>query len=367
MQYAPGAFLNVQIPYPESTSLGVMFPCAVDARWAPGNITTKYVGVSGTTPSQFGSITHHRYDPEYAGEYPFLPVDDGSWITTDLTLDWLNALTPSLDLGESPVLGGGMSNSDSTATNGSQSTTSNRTTLAEIIHGTGSDNSTGELFGAIVSEGYDGIHDTLETIIAALVVDGMSRVGYSNNGGLSSHFTDPWHFRNVPKTNTNFEDIINGDAELALASTGDSNSTSSLTRLYCSVTFAGYSYKADNASFYLAFVLLFLHLLIALLHTTYKFWTGISSDAWSSVTELLVLAQQSAPAKQALYNVSAGIERGKTLQNPVRIRAVTNDAEPRRRPGEEVQMLFEEGCWDEAEAGFERIAVDRAYGLDRSP
>ena len=157
----PSAFISIQVPVNGSNSSGNIFSCSVDARWALG---TNVFGFSldAAIAEQCGSISNTRSsdDIEFTVNN-FLPIDDGSWQTVHLGLDWLNTLTPQLD--------------------------SNHlcwTSLADMLRGAGVDNSTG-----LVSY-WGGIQDIIEGSIATLVADGMSRVGYSANGGSPNNLSE---------------------------------------------------------------------------------------------------------------------------------------------------------------------------------
>lgn len=166
----PSAFLNVLIPTNQSGDPGIAFTCSVDARWAMGTYSGGPVGDIDADYVQAATIQNTRpFGPDLQGyQYNFLPINDGSWRRVQIDLDWLNTLTPPL--------GGN---------------TSGWTTLAALLTDMGMDNST----GAII-DWFD-VSTVLETVVAALVADGMSRQGYAANGGSSTHFSDaldilPW-------------------------------------------------------------------------------------------------------------------------------------------------------------------------------
>jgi hypothetical protein len=88
------------------------------------------------------------------------------------------------------------------------------------------------------------------------------------------------------------------------------------------VTASGLGYRANSAAYFLALVILFSHAAIALAHTVWVFSARQSSTAWSSLTDLVVLALTSRlPEGAVLENASVGIKCYKTLGEPVRIRA----------------------------------------------
>jgi len=125
---------------------------------------------------------------------------------------------------------------------------------------------------------------------------------------------------------------------------------SSFTTLRMNQTITGYGYKASTVTDYLSLAVLFAHLLIALLHTTWTLYTRHSYACWDTITEMLVLAQQSDPAKTGLDNTCAGIQLGETFRKKVRIRVA-------EEYDSHAQLLFEQDG-----DGTQAVEVDEAYG-----
>ncbi|KAL9020507.1 MAG: hypothetical protein Q9185_002280 [Variospora sp. 1 TL-2023] len=100
---------------------------------------------------------------------------------------------------------------------------------------------------------------------------------------------------------------------ISSAPTTTNNTTGNTTELKVKFTIGGLSYQLTVVQKLAAAVLL-LHILIALVHSAWLIlWTGESSGCWDSVTELVVLAQNSQPAFAALGNAAAGIKRSLTF------------------------------------------------------
>lgn len=59
---------------------------------------------------------------------------------------------------------------------------------------------------------------------------------------------------------------------------------------------------------------------VALLHTAWTTWRGKSSACWDSTTEIMVLAQNSKPAFQALNNTATGVQHSSTFAKKVIVR-----------------------------------------------
>lgn len=70
----------------------------------------------------------------------------------------------------------------------------------------------------------------------------------------------------------------------------------------------------------LAMIVLFVHMGLALLHTTWTMVRGKSSACWDSTTEIVVLAQNSKPAFQALRNTAAGVQYLSTFAKKIIVR-----------------------------------------------
>lgn len=84
-------------------------------------------------------------------------------------------------------------------------------------------------------------------------------------------------------------------------------------------SFSGLAYQYGLAQ-KLAMIVLFLHIGVALLHTAWTAWQGKSSACWGSTTEIIVLAQNSKPAFQALKNTAAGVQYSSTFAKKVIVR-----------------------------------------------
>ena len=80
----------------------------------------------------------------------------------------------------------------------------------------------------------------------------------------------------------------------------------------------GYAFSFNSGTGKFACAILLFHTIIAVLHTTYSFWSKLTSSSWDSVAELTVLAINSSPSKK-LRNVCAGISHLTVLGYPVKI------------------------------------------------
>ncbi|KAL9088144.1 MAG: hypothetical protein Q9159_003262 [Coniocarpon cinnabarinum] len=329
--YYPSAFLDLQIPHDKKfTPFGWYYTCSVDARWIRKD----------TVGAQFDDKVFGKYyvygenDIVNTDRFPYASESLPANGAVKMTTDWLNNLTPAAD---DKNVGG--------------------TTLASLFGAARLDSPNTD---QLPKKGYT------ESIIANVVADGMSRVGYTLNGGnltLSDfhvQFLDDNSHSNYDLDTFDFRPMIfdDGGAQLPLPK-GYSRENS--TQVRWTVSIAGYSYKADSVAYWLSLIVLFVHSLIALAHTVWMVIQRQSSGAWHSLTELLVLSQNSEPAVE-LKNTCGGIDRGNTFSRTARIRAMRSKEAAIVASGrEQVQMLFAEA---RQRIATERVEVNAAYGTN---
>ena len=318
----------MQIPYSESNNTGITFTCSVDARWAMGIYSGGTVGDLDVDYVQTATIQNTRPFPDLPGyQYNFLPIDDGSWRRVQIDTDWLNTLTPTLG-----------------------NSTSGWTSLAALLTDMGMDNSTGMIVD------WDDVPSVLETVIATLVADGMSRQGYAANGGYSTHFSDALNLLPWDNSASSQQSLLAGT--YAFPHPG-----STATQLHWSVVVGGYAYRADSLAYYLALTVLFLHAALALGHVAYILWRRVCCDAWDSFVGLIVLAAKSgmpgaSGAVGVFENASAGIERYRTMSTPACVRVVPTSG-VNAASHEDVKILFGNTA---LAAGYQMLEIDKTYG-----
>ncbi|KAK3934019.1 hypothetical protein QBC46DRAFT_429396, partial [Diplogelasinospora grovesii] len=280
------AYLNVQIP-DSSGSGGLHAACSIDARWLQSNIL-------GLQAAQLiPDTTYMIGDSDLVGQPDFPAVNDGNWRTVRLGIDWLSALTPELD-----------------------NATSAWNTLASILTGMGLDKH-------IVDD--SDVASMIAAAVSTVVADGMSRSGYEKNGDGNDSSSRPMSDEELEAS---YEPMLAGEYVLpSIHEFFDDGNATDKTEMYWSVAVTGLGYRAgDSAANYLSMAVLFIYIILALGHTIWVLYTRETSTAWSSLTDLLTLALMSRPPDSGLENASAGMERLKTLQTPIRIRALTDKA-----------------------------------------
>jgi hypothetical protein len=268
------AYLNIQVPYPNGTGHNEAL-CAVDARWVKNTIQSTDVGLWGGIPT-YRPQTLRVPDP-----IVFPALNNGDWRPVRLGLDWLQALTPTL---------------------GNEShwnTLSSLLTSSDIVNATENE-------------------AKIAVIVASTIADGMSRIGYQNNGG------EPGLPYLGITGRPSYKPILDGSYEVPLAPEVTAPG-SERQKLRWDIYVTGQGYKLSSTSYGLAAAVLLTHAVIALGHVIWIIWiytwrTGETSQSWGSLSDLLALAFQSTPPTSALENTSAGISKYRTFKERVRVR-----------------------------------------------
>ena len=287
------------------------------------------VGNPGGIYIQTAAIQKSRhFAPNLLGyENNFLPIDDGSWKRVKMEIDWLNNLTPLFG-----------------------NSTSGWTSLAALLSGMGMDNSTGAIFE------WGDVTSIMESVVATLIADGMSRQGYAANGGSSTHFTDALQLLPWDNSASSQQSLLAGTYKFPPPA-GVS------TLLKWSVVVKGYAYRADSVAYYLALTVLFLHATLALCHTVYMLRKRVYCDEFDSFVGLIVLAAKSGMPMQSgavdvFENASSGIGRYRTMNTKVRVRAKATSVS-NSGSHEDVKMLFGD---EKLVTGYQTLKSDEVYG-----
>ncbi|KAM5343340.1 hypothetical protein ACJ41O_014306 [Fusarium nematophilum] len=319
--------------------------CSIDARWAKANTVISTIWVS-KLPHEFhlGRVlnlveTELEYQPRIGYERAAPPKNDSLRVIR-MDTDWYDLLSPSLpdtvpdNMPWLPHAGSKM------------------TTLETIVGSTYHENLTQQ--------------PAFENILAATVVDGLSRCGMIANP-QGARYLAAWPFGDWTITSEKQARSLvhTGDPEETFSEpeslkSGDSN------RFEMKATYTGYVMTAEGWFDYLSIAGLLLHAAIALLHTIYVVKTGTTSGAWDSILELVVLSQKSTPPPESvLANTSAGIQSFKTVKSVAWVEtsegAAASGSEVRTVPGGELQLRIK----DALEPRDEKLkpVVGVAYGV----
>jgi hypothetical protein len=131
----------------------------------------------------------------------------------------------------------------------------------------------------------------------------------------------------------------------------------------------GWGYGPDILAVRLSLAILILYSVIAISHIAYTVWTGVSSSAWDSVTEIVALCIHSRPAVE-LENTCAGIKATKVLEQRVRIAATrgwsdevgighaAEDTDAADLKASHLELLFDSG----EQAAMSGVKKNHEYG-----
>lgn len=298
----------------EDGRLLVPLTCSIDARWARGTIFGSSLPQHGDNMVFFGSLASTTAK---ANNVIFAPVPGPDWRFAKLDQTWLDALVPLL---------GGV---NSTRERG-------WTTAAYMFSYAGLDNSTGLVHGD-----WGSVLHTLESTIAMLIVDGMSRTGLADNGGNVNQVAEykkwmRWLPSRVTEPGSYFDRILDGKTVVVEPNNTDGTP---LTRMHWDVTVSGLAYKADSTAIYLAIAVMFCCTIIGVCHAAYMLMTRRSSEAWDSIEEMIVLSQLSRPSVSPdLANTSGGIQASAALKTKAQILHRTRNA--LNKTEEEIQLFL---------------------------
>ena len=300
---------------PDNTSRLVV-GCSVQAKWVPAHVRIEeYDFWQGW---YLKNITFEAAYPQKGGN----SFDGaGKSMRNALTVDesWLGVLTPS-----TPVEGPGYSDWGPS-------------TIESILSSVGL-TETIDLRGESVLEDWQPQGDTsrsdlLASVIASVFADGISRVNlekmFEAQGSPSQ-----WTLAGLEKEE-DFETLLL-QGKRALKNPYPAHKSPNEISVEFSIS--GLSYRHTLAQ-KLAMIALFLHVAVAIFHTVWTVGRGKSSDCWDSVTEILVLAQNSKPAYRTLGNTAAGVHHSHTFAKKVTIRPTRL---PNSQEADHLELVFEE-------------------------
>ncbi|KAG8533075.1 uncharacterized protein KY384_001858 [Bacidia gigantensis] len=188
--------------------------------------------------------------------------------------------------------------------------------------------------------------DLLASIIGSVFADGVSRVNvdraYNTEGNPSQ-----WSLAEI-EMEKGFEALpLEGKQALKKPKTNAAEAN----KISVQFSISGHSYRHELVQI-LSMIVLFVHMVVAILHTAWTVARGKSSASWDSITEILVLAQNSKPAYRALENTAAGLKYQHTYAKKVTIRPtkLPNASEP-----DHLELLLEE---EEVHADHEMVDVE---------
>lgn len=334
------AGLVVALPWGSSNDSRAVIGCSVDARWTDGSIitsdlrsfaTSSNLAVNFKAPDRLGPVINGQPtaigQPSYSEFRPVILNPASRRIV--LKPGWL--YSPSA--------------TDTASTSGSAWTASNLDTfLGGLNLADGLDQKSTNQAELWNSETPGAVNRTvaLEWSLALLITDSLSRVG-SELALNSSGPTSAWSLKFYTKSSDFGSQLLdsNGIGTALLRPPNEPVVDESVV-----ITIGGYSYAATNVADYASIALLLVHVFLALCHTLYTVWyTSQSSSAWDTLTELMVLMQNSRPADRMLRNANAGITEAATYGVVGRLYVTTMSKAKQRmksESGENLEILQNE-------------------------
>ncbi|KAK4506447.1 hypothetical protein PRZ48_000179 [Zasmidium cellare] len=114
----------------------------------------------------------------------------------------------------------------------------------------------------------------------------------------------------------------------------------------------GYGWGPESLAIRISLAILLLYCLIAIGHTIYSIYTGLSSTAWDSISEVAALALNS-PTPTEMLNTRAGIKTAAVFEHRVRITAMAEDKDN----SDEGESADSDGTMDGADPVGTRLAL----------
>ena len=310
----------------------IILGCSVDARWTNatmscaenrGNPTT--AGSPGTACQS--SVTHLApgYDFNHWPQYStFRPKNDSSWTSIRLQKSWLNILTPTIDAGRY-----------ASDRSGRQTTLDSLLFDAVAINDLSQpDLSQTEAWNEMKPESLNRTI-SLEWILASVVADGLSREG---SVSVLNTTQEPasWSLLDYNKTKDFSVQLLRGGKPL------EKPVATPMVTKHATILISGYSYKASLFTDYLCISVLTVYMLFASLHLVKVIMRCQVSACWDTITEFLVLMQNSSPANSTLMNTCAGIKELSTYAKVAVIQALQSEHEEKGKTVPHLEVVFRE-------------------------
>lgn len=300
------AYLNVQFPLQNKSNL--LVPCAIDARWVEGRIIGSGIAQSSGAQSYNASVIVDGLDsPGMSAEFP--ARSSTRWRAVQLGRDWLEALTPSMNTSREGY-----------------------TTLSSLLETVGIDNRAGNADSSYA------VQTATEAAVVALVVNRMAHSGYVENGGAVGNMDEARSFFPIPSADRDILDLFAGTLEVP-APGGTSSSDLNSTTMRWSLFISGMVYSANDTGSWLSLTVIFVHALLALLHTAYTLWRRKTSGAWESFCDFFALALGSTSTTE-IQTISSGITDPHCLRKGLVVRELQTSANGSAPTNNRLQIIF---------------------------
>ena len=288
------ASIGVAVVVPsQNNATAALNLCAVDARIGPDDIQS--------------SRGHLRYVTDVLNNDEPVKITK-SWSTLPIDAAWASYLFPN-----DPTL--------------------NRSVFDRLLVAAGIWN-----FTSVSPFGVKNVPYILETLFAASIANGLSRVNYNTTlaGQLKEPY-DEWQRQMMPVGSY----IGPGGDAFELRD----QSPDSVTKFTAQVTVNGYAYSMDGFTTWGSVLILLIYCTLAISHIVYLLWSGISSGSWDTISEITTLAMNS-KRTDVLHNTGAGIDTIAVFQENVQVMA----------RGEHLEFVFQDPS-----PGMDRVEKDVPY------
>ena len=365
----PSALLKVALPTGANNKTADVLACSIDAKWWRGQYNGGPIVGNGDEYVQNATLAQDE-----------LPKGR-TWRSVELDIEWLHALTPTSGDHNGTLLSVILESMFlPNATNLGQVLSVLGGTLTDVpVYATVPDNSRLDYRNYLLQ--------SVQTVSAALIADGMSRVGLDRmdldfpplslrQGELSPEGVTV----DYPAT----QGWLAGTYKASKPSSGPS------IPIEFSVQLTGLAFRADSNSYKVALAVLFLHAACALAHITYVLKNRVFCGTWDSFLGLLILAarsnnkyldgletssnasnhnQKDDEDTDMFPNTGSGITRYRTMQTGVRIRAreVCDTKAPKAEAdspeagSEQVEILFGMDEPKLTSAGYKKLEEGKTY------
>ncbi|KAK5167424.1 uncharacterized protein LTR77_007123 [Saxophila tyrrhenica] len=355
LSHYPSAFLIIR----NASTFQSDVTCSIQADWVPGTHVTSLVSWEITTnqAAQLGDknlayLKQWMNDVAPSGDSQNEPTLLGpspefqkpaNWRQISISPTWLDILTPEL----SPDRPGW-------------------TTLASVLDAVlAQQDSAAWVPFEVYSESWH--FEQINAVITSFVADGLSRLGWEENYAWALNRDTVFNTQDSSNASVSGWNYAQQEWEGVWSALIRKKATLLPNILYrhadgqnytLQIALEGYGMRIGGLAYKLALLVVFIYIALVFYHIQFvvrKNRKSHGSDSWSSLIDMLVLAQTSNPPDTALRNTCAGVATHATLKLPVTVRSVKSEKLGR----EKVQLLVYQD-------GGQTVVPDEAYGVNRS-
>ena len=192
----------------------------------------------------------------------------------------------------------------------------------------------------------------LEAALALYVTDGLAR----SQSAIPAFFVSTGH-KDIAAEASAIQPLYKNcqppyECPITNITIADLQDSSKYTEIYLPISRYGYGYGFKGITVYIAIAVLLIHVLFVLIYTAFVCCKGISSGAWSSIGEMLVLAMNSSPTTK-LQNTCAGVAEAETWGLVAKVR---------ERNESHLELIVEEGGSKRKDGTGAKLEFNKQYG-----